>query len=188
MKIFSLVAAATLAILPQSALAWGTNGHRVTGKIADSHIAEKTRAAITGILSVKSIAEASTWPDFMRSDPSGFWRDETPPWHYVTVPPGETYATAKKPTDNEGKPVGDAVTEEERQQWTDINPQTWIAENIVMRDRIYPFDPDNPPNPEYPAIPNLSYDYIYKHTADMNLRLKQGGVRLAAYLDHLFAE
>jgi hypothetical protein len=40
----------------------------------------------------------------MRSDPAEFWRKTSSPWHYVTVPPGRTYAEADAP------PEGDAVT------------------------------------------------------------------------------
>jgi hypothetical protein len=37
-------------------------------------------------------------------------------------------------------------------------------------------------------LPDLSYAYIYKFTPVMERRLSQGGVRLAAYLNALFAQ
>ena len=39
-----------------------------------------------------------------------------------------------------------------------------------------------------PPLPDLSYAYVYKFTPVMERRLSQGGVRLAAYLNAIFAE
>jgi len=39
-----------------------------------------------------------------------------------------------------------------------------------------------------PALPDLSYSYVYRFTPLMEQRLSQGGIRLAAYLNALFAE
>ncbi len=60
--------------------------------------------------------------------------------------------------------------------WWEPNPRVWISESAQVRETIYP------------AKPELSYDYIYRHTPMVELRLKQAGVRLAAYLNDLFAE
>lgn len=266
MRKLILLAAAALSLSSSPAMAWGTNGHRVTGKIAQSYLTDEAKAGVTKILGVESIAEASTWPDFMRSAPSNFWEKGTPSWHYVTVPPGTIYSEASAPTagdavtalENFTRQVRDEnlsieerqlalrfvihivedlhqplhngkgddrggnavkvifmeedtnlhkvwdedlidheqlsysemarwlqrrITQEQRLAWSDPNPQTWIAESIVMRDRIYagigPRDPEK--------IPNLSYSYVFKHKADIDLRLQQGGVRLATYLNVLFA-
>ncbi len=55
------------------------------------------------LLGDESLAEASTWADFMRSSKDPFWR-QAAPWHYVTVPPGQRYEAHKAPA------PGDAVT------------------------------------------------------------------------------
>ncbi|MEO5774744.1 MAG: S1/P1 nuclease [Sphingomicrobium sp.] len=60
--------------------------------------------------------------------------------------------------------------------WWDANPRDWIRESAQIRENIYPDKPE------------LSYDYIYRNTPTVELRLKQGGVRLAAYLNELFAQ
>jgi hypothetical protein len=39
-----------------------------------------------------------------------------------------------------------------------------------------------------PLVPDLSYSYVYRFTPLMERRLSQAGVRLAAYLNELFAE
>ncbi|MEO0615076.1 MAG: S1/P1 nuclease [Pseudomonadota bacterium] len=93
-----------LSLAAPQALAWGKTGHRVTGAIAESHLSGDARAAITGLLGTEDLAEASTWPDFMRSADATFWRWQASPWHYVTVPEGDTYADAGAPDQ------GDAIT------------------------------------------------------------------------------
>jgi len=100
-----LVACSTLfAVAPLPALAWGKTGHRVVGQIADAHLSNKARTAVKRILGPETMAEASNWPDFMKSDPAPFWQKTANVWHYVTVPAGTTYAQVGAP------PEGDAVT------------------------------------------------------------------------------
>lgn len=90
--------------LPAPALAWGQTGHRVTGAIAEAHLSGLARAKIQQILGHETLVEASTWPDEMRSDPAAFWQKTATPWHYVTVPPGQTHAHVGAP------PEGDAAS------------------------------------------------------------------------------
>ncbi len=261
----TLLSLSILAAAATSVHAWGPNGHRVTGKIAQDHLTPEAQAEITALLGVESLAEASTWPDFMRSNPSEYWRKGASPWHYITVPPGTTYSAAppegdalsalamfSKQITDETLPVtqrqlalrftihliGDLhqplhvgkgddrggnwvdvrfkdkdtnlhalwdedliedeklsytekarwlnrrITPDQKAIWSNNNPQTWVRESLTMRDKIYeglgPYDRD--------TLPNLSYDYVYKHRADVDLRLQQGGVRIAAYLNKIFAE
>lgn len=90
-----------LAALPSPALAWGKEGHRVVAAIADNYLGPKARGEVRRIFGVESMAEASTWPDFMRADPDEFWQKTASPWHYVTVE-GTAYSTSPA--------AGDAVT------------------------------------------------------------------------------
>jgi hypothetical protein len=76
-------------------------------------------------------------------------------------------------------------------KWWDINPRDWISESGEIRDTLYP-PPGTKPvkgaKGKAKKIPDLSYDYIYKFHPVMERRLSQGGVRLAAYLNALFAQ
>lgn len=103
MRIMLLLAAAAAA-LPSPVLAWGKTGHRVIGAIAQPYLDARAKAGVKRILGVETMAEASNWPDLMRSDPDAFWQRTAGPWHYVTVPPGKTYREVAAPTE------GDAVT------------------------------------------------------------------------------
>ena len=76
--------------------------------------------------------------------------------------------------------------------WWDINPRDWATESAEIREQIYA----NIPPPKKPAdrkakgeaLPDLSYGYVFKFTPVMELRLQKAGVRLAAYLNDIFAE
>ena len=72
--------------------------------------------------------------------------------------------------------------------WWDAMPSTWMAESAELRDRIYPATgpEQGMGTEEAPAI--LSWQYNYDWTPVMEQRLQQSGIRLAAYLDAVFAE
>jgi len=115
--------AACLALaLAAPAAAWGPTGHRITGMLADQYLSPRARAAVLEMLGTESLAQASTWADFMRSDPSPFWQKTASPWHYVTVPDGKTYADVGAP------PQGDALTALARFEKTLRDPKAPLAE------------------------------------------------------------
>lgn len=68
------------------------------------------------------------------------------------------------------------ISKRQRHEWRDVRPYSWIAESTKIRDKIYPLDHE------------LSWDYQYQHLPTVKLRLQQAGVRIAAYLNALFAE
>ncbi|MGF7156224.1 S1/P1 nuclease [Novosphingobium gossypii] len=90
-------------VISSPTLAWGPVGHRITGAIAQDALSGVARAKVEILLGHEDLAEAATWPDDMRSDPSAFWQKTSPPWHYVTVA-GDDYV----PSDEPGE--GDALT------------------------------------------------------------------------------
>lgn len=100
----ALLLFAVAPLVPADAPAWGKTGHRVTGAIAQAHLSGDARAAVEALLGPEDLAEASTWPDFMRSADTPFWQREAGPWHYVTVPEGKRYAEVGAP------PQGDAIS------------------------------------------------------------------------------
>ena len=80
-------------------------------------------------------------------------------------------------------------------EWWDINPRDWISESGEYRDTLYPTAADMPKPKKgekakkgQPVLPDLSYSYVYRFTPLMEQRLTEGGVRLAAYLNAVFAE
>jgi hypothetical protein len=87
LALFALLAA------PPRAAAWGATGHRVVGAIAQRHLAPETARAVAELLGSETLAEASTWADFIRSDPA--WR-HADSWHWVTLPDGQGYEETEK--------------------------------------------------------------------------------------------
>lgn len=75
--------------------------------------------------------------------------------------------------------LGRDIDPSETIAWWTADPQIWIAESTSIRDRIYPTSNQ--------AIPSLGYAYQYEHLGTAEIRLQQGGVRLGAYLDQVFA-
>ena len=74
-------------------------------------------------------------------------------------------------------------------RWWDVNPRDWISESGQIRETVYPTLPPAGAKGKdgKPAVPELSYAYVYKYTPVMEQRLKQAGVRLAAYLNAIYA-
>lgn len=109
MSAFKRIAAAALGLtvslaFSSTALGWGQTGHRVTGAIAEQYLSPLSQAALADLLPSGSLAQASTYADEMRSNPSEFWQKTASPWHYVTVPEGESYNEVGAP------PQGDAYS------------------------------------------------------------------------------
>lgn len=103
MKKFLIAALLVVVALP--ALPWGQTGHRVIGLIAEQHLSKKAKKRIAAILEQETLAEVSTFMDFIRSDDH---YDHMGPWHYATIPDGKTYEEAGTPE------AGDAIVTIER--------------------------------------------------------------------------
>jgi hypothetical protein len=73
-----------------TSFAWGTNGHRIIGEVADSYLTKKARKNIAAILGNESIAMSSNWADFIKSDSTLRYLD---PWHYINIKAGMDYST-----------------------------------------------------------------------------------------------
>ncbi|HVW95395.1 MAG TPA: S1/P1 nuclease [Mucilaginibacter sp.] len=74
---------------PVQSMAWGTNGHRICGQIAGSYLTPQARKAIKEILGDESIAMASNWADFIKSDENYRYLSS---WHYIDFDKPYTYA------------------------------------------------------------------------------------------------
>ena len=90
MKAFKkLIVFAVLFAVPFYSLAWGVLGHRIVGEIADSYLTPKARAELKKILGNESIAMASNWGDFVKSDST---YDYLYNWHFINLKEGLTDA------------------------------------------------------------------------------------------------
>jgi hypothetical protein len=80
-----ICAALLLVSVSLQTFAWGQNGHRIIGAIAGSYLTKKAERNILHILGTESIAIASTWADFVKSDSS---MNFLSPWHYININAG----------------------------------------------------------------------------------------------------
>ena len=81
-------------------MAWGTQGHRICGQIADSYLTPKARAAIKAILGHESLAMTSNWPDFIKSDPNYAYLSS---WHYIDLDKEYTFPELQAYLDQDTK-------------------------------------------------------------------------------------
>lgn len=79
--------------IPVESIAWGQTGHRVVGQIAESYLTKRAKKQVTAILGTESIAMASNWSDFIKSDTTKKYLD---PWHYVNLTSGLSYDSVKR--------------------------------------------------------------------------------------------
>ncbi|MEP6612715.1 MAG: S1/P1 nuclease, partial [Mucilaginibacter sp.] len=88
-KFFKIIALAIAVLyLPIQSMGWGTNGHRICGQIAYSYLSPQARKAIKEILGNESIAMASNWADFIKSDDNYKYLSS---WHYIDFDNPYTY-------------------------------------------------------------------------------------------------
>ena len=70
--------------------AWGLTGHRVIAEIAENNLKGKTKRQIKKLLGEEKLAYWANWPDFIKSEPTGKWK-EASKWHFVNVDPQTDY-------------------------------------------------------------------------------------------------
>lgn len=85
-KVFKgIIVFCIMAYMPLNAGAWGMLGHRIVGQIAESHLSKRAKKGIKEVLGNESLAMASNWGDFIKSDPSYNYLYN---WHFVNLPVG----------------------------------------------------------------------------------------------------
>ncbi len=64
----------------QESFAWGWQGHKVIGLIADRHLTQEAREVILEKFSINSLADVASWADKTRKK-----RKQEGPWHYTNI-------------------------------------------------------------------------------------------------------
>ena len=76
--------------VPDSA-AWGPQGHRVIGFIADGHLKPEVKELIAEKFNINSLADVATWADRTRKK-----RKEESSWHYTNIEEGQWTYNAER--------------------------------------------------------------------------------------------
>jgi len=70
------------------AFSWGQIGHRVVGEVAQRHLDKKVSKRVRRIMKGKSLSDATTWADEVRSNPN---YGELKKSHYTSIKDGKGY-------------------------------------------------------------------------------------------------
>ena len=65
-----------------SALAWGSIGHRIVGQVADKHLTPKAALSVSQIIGTNSLGDVATWMDDVRGTKEG---QAMADWHFQRV-------------------------------------------------------------------------------------------------------
>lgn len=71
--------------------AWGLTGHRIIAEIAENHLSRKAKRELKKIMGEEKLAYWANWPDFIKSDTTGVWK-EASTWHYVNIDPQKDFS------------------------------------------------------------------------------------------------
>jgi len=83
MRVLQVIFAGLLAAASHMAWAWGAQGHRLVGSVADLDLTPRTRIAVTQLMGGNdSLSSVSTWMDEVRSDQRFAYLK---PWHFVNI-------------------------------------------------------------------------------------------------------
>jgi len=104
-RLFQIFLVALFFYFPLKAMCWGQLGHRIVAEIADSYLTPKTKFEIKKILGNESIAMASNWADFIKSDTSFKYLDT---WHYINFEKNLSYDQLKEVLKKDTGKVNDA--------------------------------------------------------------------------------
>ena len=115
---FQILLLALALYCPMQLTAWGTQGHRIVGQIAESYLSKKTKKAVASILGNESVAMSSNWPDFLKSDPAYKYLGN---WHYINVKQGMTQEQL----------VSQLATDTSTNAYTKIN---WLKNELKKKD------------------------------------------------------
>lgn len=85
-SIYSKILMLLLVSVSAYSYAWGLTGHRIIAEIGENHLSGKAKREIKKILGNERLAYWANWPDFIKSDTTGVWK-ETSAWHYVNIDP-----------------------------------------------------------------------------------------------------
>ena len=80
-------------LLPfQILFGWGSTGHRIVGKVAETYLTKNAKVQIRKLMGHHDLSRMSNWADHIKSDVN--WKHAND-WHWCTIPDGEGYEKGK---------------------------------------------------------------------------------------------
>jgi hypothetical protein len=103
-SLITVFAALACCAAPGAAGAFGPDGHRIAGLLAEPRLCAAARAEVAVIGGGQSLAELGVWADVVRKE-----RRESAPWHYVNIADSAPGAEATAVAAFRHPPEGDAL-------------------------------------------------------------------------------
>lgn len=85
---------AILFTIPVTCFSWGSDGHKIMARIAESNLDIQVKDSLLYYLGDGDFADCSVWMDEIKSDST---YDFMFTWHYINIPDGEEYKPTDKP-------------------------------------------------------------------------------------------
>ena len=83
MKLAKFLLAAICFMAAQAAFAWGADGHRIVGEVADQDLTPRTRMAVSKLMDgADSLSSVATWMDEVRGEHQYAYLK---PWHFLNT-------------------------------------------------------------------------------------------------------
>lgn len=108
----------TLCLAAGNAWSWGSDGHQLVARIAQSQLTSKAQQGVQALLDQEpgsTLTSISTWADEVRNP-------ATAPWHYLNFPKGDCNYLAERDCPN-GNCVVEAINRQVEVLKTESDPQ-----------------------------------------------------------------
>jgi hypothetical protein len=110
-----------LTLISDSSFAWGPEGHRIVGDIAETRLTPTARLRVKKLLGNDDLAAVAVWADEIKGE-----RPETYGWHFVDIPMDAS----------EFSEVRDCYRPDEKHAYTSRDHHNCVVDRITMFKRI----------------------------------------------------
>ena len=111
----------SLMLLSASSFAWGPEGHRIIGEIAETRLTPAARLQVKELLGNDNLAAVALWADEIRSE-----RPESYGWHFVVIPMDASGFSEQR----------DCFRPDEKHPYTLEDHHNCVVDRITMFERV----------------------------------------------------
>lgn len=111
----------SLMLLSASSFAWGPEGHRIIGEIAETRLTPAARLQVKELLGNDNLAAVALWADEIRSE-----RPESYGWHFVDIPMDASGFSEQR----------DCFRPDEKHPYTLEDHHNCVVDRITMFERV----------------------------------------------------
>lgn len=150
-----------LPLLPLTAWAWGSFGHRASAELAWRHLNPTTQEMVSVLLAGEDFATASTWADAIRDNPE--WQ-HTAPYHFTNISDGASYLQNLSAQSTGQQERGDVL-------------MAVLKAESTLRD-----------SHAYAEVDQDNWGYLKRSSPVLERKLSESGYHIACVLNTVFAD